>query len=176
MEIIIKKLNKESVNRITEIDRSEKIKYKYVYNSGKLEAIEINHNVPTWTPDMNEENIQMLTPILENGGHFLGAFYQEKLVGVAVLGGEFIGDNQDELQMAFLYTSNGYRRYGIGRKLMDRVSEIAKSLGAKKLYISAAETESAVSFYLNYGCELASKVNEKLFALNPEDIHLIKEL
>ncbi|GGE51793.1 hypothetical protein GCM10011391_33240 [Pullulanibacillus camelliae] len=37
---------------------------------------------------MNVDNIQMLTPILEKGGHFLGAFGKDKLVGVAILGGE----------------------------------------------------------------------------------------
>ncbi|MBT2699071.1 GNAT family N-acetyltransferase [Bacillus sp. ISL-40] len=78
--------------------------------------------------------------------------------------------------MAFLYTSNGYRKKGIGKRLMDKVSEIARGKGAKKLYISATETESAVNFYLNYGCKFAPKVHEELFALNPEDIHFIKEL
>ncbi|MDQ0230127.1 GNAT family N-acetyltransferase [Metabacillus malikii] len=176
MEITIKELNKHEITRIKEIDRSEEIGYKYVHNDGELEKVELNVHAPRWTPEIIQENINMLTPILDNEGHFLGAFHQEKLVGVAVLGGEFIGDNQDELQMAFLYTSNGYRRSGIGKQLMDKVSHLAKSKGAKKLYISAAETESAVSFYLHYGCKLAPKVNSELYALNPEDIHFIKEL
>ncbi|MBT2699072.1 hypothetical protein J7E79_16910 [Bacillus sp. ISL-40] len=85
MDIIIKELSKENINRITEIDRSEMIRYKYVYKNGTLETIEINHKVPTWTPEMNEENIQMLTPILEKDGHFLAAFDRDKLVGVLYL-------------------------------------------------------------------------------------------
>jgi ribosomal protein S18 acetylase RimI-like enzyme len=78
--------------------------------------------------------------------------------------------------MAFLYVSNGYRRQGIARRLMDEVSRIARERGARRLYISATETESAVGFYLDYGCKLAESVDPALFALEPTDIHLTFDL
>jgi ribosomal protein S18 acetylase RimI-like enzyme len=119
---------------------------------------------------------EMLAPKLAAGGAFLGALEGDRLVGVAMLGGERIGPAHDQLQMAFLYVSNGYRRQGIARRLMDEVSRIARERGTRRLYISATETESAVGFYLDYGCKLAESVDPALFALEPTDIHLTFDL
>jgi ribosomal protein S18 acetylase RimI-like enzyme len=78
--------------------------------------------------------------------------------------------------MAFLYVSNGYRRRGIARALMDEVCRLGGDRGARQLYISAAETESAVGFYLDYGCRLAEAVDPALFELEPTDVHLTLDL
>ena len=50
--------------------------------------------------------------------------------------------------------------------------EKARSLGAKKLYISATPSENTVNYYMRLGCILAAEINPELFALEPEDIHL----
>jgi len=44
------------------------------------------------------------------------------------------------------------------------------------MYVSATPTGSAVGFYLSRGCELADPPHAELFALEPEDIHLVCEL
>ncbi|TDQ36613.1 GNAT family N-acetyltransferase [Aureibacillus halotolerans] len=176
MEINIRDMEKEELHRIREIDRSEKVRLMYVYEGGSLKTVEQNNDVPRWNEAQVEENIKMLAAKLEGEGKLVGAFDENLLVGIAVLGNTFIGEHEDELQMSFMYVSDQYRRQGIAKRLMDRVCELAKERGAKRLYISATETESAVGFYLNYGCTLASKVNEDLYSLEPEDIHMIKEL
>ena len=51
-------------------------------------------------------------------------------------------------------------------------AERAKSLGAKKMYISAVPVENAIHFYQYLGCTLAEEVYAELFELKPEDIHL----
>lgn len=176
MNIKIIDMDKEELNRLGEIDRSEFVHRIHVYTNGSLQTQELNKNVPRWNADEVEQFIRSLTSKLEGGGKLVGAFDNDLFVGIAVLGGEFIGDSLDELQMAFLYVSHAYRRHGIARRLMDRMCELARARGARRLYISATETESAVGFYLNYGCRLAPKVNAELYALEPQDIHMVKDL
>ena len=148
MAIRIVQLAHDQLGRIAEIDRSESVRFKYEYDAGTLRQVEINHEIPAWSEAMIADAVAMLEPKLRSGGILLGAVEGDRLVGVAVLDGEFIGERRDQLQMAFLYVSNGYRRRGIARLLMDDVCVHARRMGARQLYISAAETESAVGFYL----------------------------
>jgi len=176
VDVRIEELSAGELDRIREIDRSEQARFKYVYDHGELRPVEINHDIPAWSDAMVAELKEMLAPKLAAGGVLLGALDDERLVGAAVLGGERIGRRSDQLQMAFLYVSNGYRRRGVARALMDEVCRRARERGARRLYISAAETESAVGFYLDYGCRLAESVDPALFALEPTDIHLTLDL
>ncbi len=106
----------------------------------------------------------------------LGALDKDLLVGIAVLGNRFIGENQGQLQLAFLHVSSGYRRQGVAAHLLSEVCRLATERGASQLYISATESESAVGFYLSQGAKLAEKVDKELYALEPEDIHLTLDL
>ncbi|VEB02444.1 acetyltransferase [Klebsiella pneumoniae] len=45
--------------------------------------------------------------------------------------------------------------------------------GASGLYISSIPNKNTVDFYLAQGCRLADKPDPALFALEPEDIHLV---
>jgi ribosomal protein S18 acetylase RimI-like enzyme len=175
MAIRVQELPAADLDRIREIDRAENVRFKYVYEAGELRPVEINHQIPTWTDAMVVEAQEMLAPKLAEGV-FLGAFGGNKLVGVAVLGGEFIGARSQQLQMAFLYVSNGYRRRGVAKQLMDEVCRHAREKGAEQLYISATETESALGFYLSYGCRLAATVDPLLYEIEPTDIHLTLDL
>ena len=47
--------------------------------------------------------------------------------------------------------------------------------GACRLYISATPSASALGFYLSLGAELADPVDDQLFALESEDVHLVLE-
>ena len=176
MAIRIVQLARDQLGRIGEIDRSERVRFKYEYADGALRQVEINHEIPAWSTSMIADAVAMLEPKLRAGGILLGAVDGDRLVGVAVLDGAFIGELRDQLQMAFLYVSNGYRRLGIGRQLMDEVCEHARRKGARQLYISAAETESAVGFYLDYGGRLAQRLDPALYRLEPLDIHLTLDL
>jgi GNAT superfamily N-acetyltransferase len=176
MDVHVQEMDASDLDRIREIDRSESVRFKYVYEDGDLRAVEINHEIPAWGDAMVAEAKEMLAPRLAADGVLLGAFERDELVGVAVLGGEFIGVRLHQLQMAFLYVSNGYRPRGIAKELMDEVCCRAREKGAEQLYISATETESAIGFYLGYGCWLASRVDPVLYELEPTDIHLTLDL
>jgi predicted N-acetyltransferase YhbS len=112
----------------------------------------------------------------DRGGTFWGAFEDDKLVGVAILENKFIGAQQDTLQLKFLHVSRDYRKQGLGKTLFNLAVEKAKTLGAKKLYISATPSEKTVNYYLQLGCVLAKEIDPELFALEPDDIHLEYEL
>lgn len=165
--IRIEELGEAGLDRMGEIDRSEEVTYQYLFREGALHRERIDAQVPTWTPETIEKNRHMLLPILRKGGHCLGALAGDRLAGMAVLGGEWLGEEQDQLQMAFLYVSREYRRQGVARKLMDEICRLAREKQANQLYISATETDSALGFYFAYGCRLAPKVDRDLYALEP---------
>ena len=119
-------------------------------------------------------HIERLLPVLENGGVMLGAFDEEGLlVGFAVLRYQLA---EGTAQLDALFVSQGYRRQGIATRLTSRVARLARADGATDLYVSATPSESAVGFYLSQGFRLADEVNEALYALEPEDIHMIRRL
>ncbi|HEU5278880.1 MAG TPA: GNAT family N-acetyltransferase [Gaiellaceae bacterium] len=167
----IRELTAADLGRIVEIDRSEHVTKKYVYDHGTLRAIAVDIEAPRWSPAYGARETERLAQKLDGGGVFLGAFDDERLVGVGVLAGHFIGHSANQLEVAFLHVSNGHRGRGIARRLLDELAERARRRGAEQLYISATETESAVGFYLAYGCELAERVDPELYALEPTDIH-----
>ncbi len=177
--MIIKQLSKKEIIRISEIDRTEKIKLLYKYNKGKLETEIVDIDVPHWDhPDWrhDEKLIKDLSDDLDKGGVLFGAFEESKLVGMSVVGNKLRGENSDMLQLVTMHVSNNYRRKGIGTKLLEECKKIARKRGAKLLYISATPSESAIGFYLSHGSKLAEKVDKELYALEPEDIHFIMDL
>jgi hypothetical protein len=53
---------------------------------------------------------------------------------------------------------------------------LARADGARRLYVSATPTRATVDFYLRQGFEPLVVPNEKLFALEPDDIHMESRL
>jgi len=176
LRLIIKELNKEDIDRIREIDRAEKVKLLYRCKDGSLIPEKVDLNVPRWSKQEYAKRISTLSRELSKGGTLIGAIDGNVLVGAAILGHKLIGENLDEFQLVFLHVSIGYRRKGIATKLFNLICKLAKDKGARQLYISSTPSESAVGFYLSHGCKLATKVNKELYQLEPEDIHIVKEL
>jgi ribosomal protein S18 acetylase RimI-like enzyme len=147
-----------------------------VYERGRLRAVANVHEAPRWSDEYVAKLVAQLEPKLGDGGVFLGAFDGDVLAGVGVLGGRFLGLSLNQLEVAFLHVSRAYRRRGIARRLMDELADRARRRGAEELYISATESESAVGFYLSYGCRLAERVDPELYRLEPDDIHFTLNL
>ncbi len=93
---------------------------------------------------------------------------------VAVLGNRPLGPDADLLQLVLLHVSQPHRRSGLAGRLLDAISKHARERGARGLYISATQSESAVGFYLGRGATLAAEPDPNLLAKEPEDIHLIE--
>jgi ribosomal protein S18 acetylase RimI-like enzyme len=175
--IKIRQLSSSDIGRIAEIDRSEHVTLGYFFRDGKLEAKEVDWQVPRWFADGPEHSvqalIQFLAPILAQGGTMLGAFDGDLLVGVAIYRPDLA---KDMAQLVFLHVSNGYRRQGIAARLTAETIRLAQEDEATKLYVSATPSQSAVGFYQNQGFRLVDKPHPELYALEPEDIHMIKTL
>lgn len=172
----IKTLANSDIIRLKEIDRTERIRRLYTYNEGELEQERVIMKVPPWSDEKVDALIKGITPELDKGGILLGALDGDKLAGVAVLGNRPICGDEDMLQMVFLHVSEGHRRRGIAGELMEEVVGRAKEKGAKRLYISATPSDSAIGFYFSQGAKLAPKVDKQLYEWEPEDIHLVLEL
>ncbi len=174
----IRRMGNSEITRIAEIDRSEHVTLAYRVRDRRLEERHVDWNVPRWCREGNGEHsvqakVAALSPILDQGGAMWGAFDQDRLVGVAILRPHL---TEDMAQLAFLHVSKGYRRRGIATGLTQQASKLAREIGAKRLYVSATESESAVGFYRSQGFELAEEVHPELYALEPEDIHMVKAL
>ena len=89
-----------------------------------------------------------------------------------MLENEFFGVDGRTLQLSFLHVSAELRGTGVGKELFERTRAEAKLRGAKRMYVSATPTESTVRFYLSRGCEVLAEPDARLFASEPEDIHL----
>lgn len=162
--------------RITDIDRSERIEFTYQMVNGMLEKVENPHDCPNWRPQDIMAMTSYLKHEIENGGRAVGAFDEEKLVGFGVLAHKFRGEEKDQLQISLMYVSRYYRRQGIGTLIMNMLSQEAVKRDAKYLYISSTETKSAYHFYESCGIEITEVIDKELFELEPKDIHMIKKL
>lgn len=168
----IRYLSRAEVPYIWQIDRSEVIDNIYRLRDGKLILEPEYYDMHGWPHDEPEQYTPLLLSCFDRGGFFWGAFEGELLVGVGVLENRFIGNANDTLQMKFLHVSNSFRKQGLGKKLFLIAVEKALELEAKKMYVSATPSKNTVDFYMRLGCVLATEIDQVLFALEPEDIHL----
>jgi GNAT superfamily N-acetyltransferase len=113
-----------------------------------------------------------LNDCFDRDGTFYGAFENSTMIGVVVLESKFIGRNKDQLQLKFLHVSASYRKKGLGRILFEKAVAKAREMGAQRLYVSATLSENTVRFYTHLGCVVTKEINQELFKLEPEDIHL----
>lgn len=168
----IRELEREEIESVWTIDRREVVDAVYTFEDGQLVLKPQHWDIPGWPPGEQETYAPLLLDCFDQGGAFSGALEDGVLVGVVVLESRFIGRRKDQLQLTFLHVSQSYRKQGLGRALFQQAVEAARRLGARKLYISATPSENTVDFYRHLGCRVAAEVDPKLFALEPEDIHM----
>ena len=167
-----RKLLREEVEQVWNIDRSEVIDNIYRFESGALALRRQHYDVPGWPPGEAEKYTPILLDCFDRGGWFYGAFDRAELIGVVVLESKRIGKRKDQLQLKFLHVSSSYRNKGLGTRLFELAKAAARERGARRLYISATPSENTVNFYLRLGCAVAREPDPELVDLEPEDIHL----
>jgi ribosomal protein S18 acetylase RimI-like enzyme len=176
--ITIRHMAASELDRLGEIDRSEHVAREYSYRDGRLEARVADIAVPGWSPTGDHEHsvpsrIAAWRPLLDEGGTLVGAFDADAIAGVAIYRPHL---TPRVANLAVLHVSRSHRRMGVASLLTDEVARLARADGARRLYVSATPSDSAVGFYRSYGFEPIDEPNEALFALEPEDIHMILEL
>lgn len=166
------------VKRISEIDRTETIRRGYRVENGELGQLDVEWDSPAWTlksdhPHSVQAQIDFCSAHLSSGGRMYGGFVDDHLVGVGILRW---GVRPNISQLAFLHVSNGYRRQGIGDKIVRALVSVARTRGDTKIYVSATPSESAVGFYVMHGFRLVAEPIPELFEKEPEDIHMSLDL
>jgi len=176
--ITIRHMEASELGRIGEIDRSEHVTQEYSYRRGSLERRAVDVAVPRWSRSGDHEHsvqgrINAWQPILDGGGTLVGASDADTLAGFAIYQPHLA---EDMANLSVLHVSRSYRRKGIGSLLAGEVARLARADGARRLYVSATPSDPAVEFYRSHGFEPTDEPNEALFALEPDDIHMILEL
>lgn len=174
--VSIVQMKLEDSYKIRDIDRSETINLIYKCKDGNLEEVKAGHECPNWREADYQEIISRFEYELKNNGTAFGAYDGDKLVGFGVLAHKFRGKENNQLQVDLMYVTQGYRRQGIGSRIMEELSKAAVEKGAQYLYISSTETESAVKFYSSQGSAITSEIDKELFEKEPYDIHMLKKL
>ena len=107
----------------------------------------------------------------------IGAYDGAEMVGVAGLDtGTRYGPDNSLYNFGPIWISREYRGRGIGRHLFEMVREMAQGMDIEGLYISATPVPRTVGFYTGMGCRLLSSPDPRLYAKEPEDIHLYLDL
>lgn len=168
----------DEVGKIAEIDRSERIRTNYRYAEGELQSMAVNWDSPAWSTEGDGDytvaaQISFCRSHLDRQGRMYGAFAEEKLVGIGIIQPEI---EAGMAQLAYLHVSNQHRRKGIGGQITEALLAEARRAGAKRMYVSATPSGSAVGFYLSRGFKPTDTPNPALFELEPDDIHMLKEL
>ncbi|HMO96530.1 MAG TPA: GNAT family N-acetyltransferase [Tepidiformaceae bacterium] len=166
-------LRRDEIPAIWAIERRERIERIFVAGASGLELVDAPFDVPGWEAGRPAAQTPVFEASFDAGAWFYGAFDGGRIAGIAVLEPMFFGLDQDTLQLSFLHVTAELRGMGVGRQLFESARTEAKSRGARRMYVSATPTERTVEFYLARGCELLAEPDPSLFALEPEDIHLI---
>ena len=168
----IRALAISELGRIGEIDRSEHITQQYKSRGGALELVDVEIHAPRWgEPGAHTVHhyVDSWKPLLDAGGVLLGAFDGDRLVGFAIYQRSL---SEGLANFAVLHVTRMYRRKGIAWALTNEVVRLARAEGARRLYVSATPTRATVDFYMKQGFEPLATPNERLFALEPDDIHM----
>lgn len=172
----VRRLRFDDLGLIASIDRSEHVDVEYTVAAGRLVERPVSMaDIPPWDPVGTgpysvAAKVAFCEPIVARGASLFGAFDGERLLGLAIVEAEF---EPGLAWLAFLHVSREARRRGAASALWQAASDDALQSGAKSLYVSATPTGSAVGFYRSRGCVLADPPHPALYALEPDDIHLV---
>ena len=124
-----------------------------------------------WDEELRKEIVAVdFANCLSSGGVVWGTFNDNGLcIAFASLLSEFFGSSGQYLQLMQIHVSHEYRNKGVGKTLFGLCVEKARSLGTKKLYISAHSAEESQCFYKGVGCIDAEEINQRLAEYEPYD-------
>ena len=169
--IVYRELQVHEAKLLGTIDRSEHINGIYRVMNGALTLDDARFDAPSWSSAELAGYIARLQALIDSGGRGFAAWDERRLVGIGSLDVSGVGGDGAVMKLDMLHVSAEYRGRGIGRTLTEMVANLARSLGARALYISATPTRNTVDIYLRIGARLLGAPDRELFAREPEDIH-----
>jgi GNAT superfamily N-acetyltransferase len=172
--ISVQSLTVDRLADVYAIDMREHGDILYRVVDGQLQADVKEWSRPPRTPQAWHRYVEEWAQILRDGGVAWGAYdAAHRMVGIIVLR-HHLTDEMD--QLAALFVSRDHRRTGIARLLVQELLMTTRAAGARRLYVSATPSRSAIGFYRSQGFVLVDNVNPELFAREPEDIHMVLDL
>jgi ribosomal protein S18 acetylase RimI-like enzyme len=166
--ITIRRLSENDLHLAQGIDVSEEGQSLYRYFNGELTPEPREWRRPAWDAPQWEDKITAWAQVLR-WDVVIGAFDGATLVGMASLRERL---TETVAQLVSLHVSRAYRRHGVATRLLHELMRLARQSNARELYVSAAPTESAIGFYTRHGFVPTAHVNQRLYDLEPEDIHM----
>jgi predicted N-acetyltransferase YhbS len=132
--------------------------------------------IDDWSEEKKESVIEELRQCITDGGVVIGSFDNDELVGFASVESMRFGSEDEYVELSYIHVSGGQRGFGIGSNLFKRCCEVARRLGAKKLYIAAHPSIESQDFYKAVGCTPAVEINRDIWDKERLDIQLEKVL
>jgi ribosomal protein S18 acetylase RimI-like enzyme len=166
--ITIRRLSENDLRRAQGIDVSEDGQSLYRYSNGELTPEPREWHRPAWDAPQWEDKITAWAQVLR-WDVVIGAFDGATLIGMASLRYRL---TETVAQLVSLHVSRAYRRHGVATRLLHELMRLARRSEARELYVSAAPTPSAIGFYTRHGFAPTARVNQRLYDLEPEDIHM----
>lgn len=160
-----------SEDLLDDYHRYQEVKRSWRKEKGEW-VLKDNPYVEDWNLSKKRSVTKELLDCIQNGGAVFGAFYENKLVGFASLTSTFFGHRKEYLEMPMLHVSYECRRNGVGKQLFHLIADNARSMGARKIYISAHSSEESQSFYKSVGCVEAKEINQKMADNEPYDCQM----
>lgn len=172
-EIIYRKLTDENFSRnsLDGFIRHQQVTKCWRRVDGKLVLKPISF-VEEWDLSELRKMAEEILTGISGSGFAYGAFSENKVVGYALVSGDFFGSDSQYIELKQFYVSEPFRRMGIGRELFRLVCEEARRLGAEKLYISAHSSKESQKAYRSLGCVEASEINREIAENEPCDVQM----
>jgi predicted N-acetyltransferase YhbS len=170
--VVLRVMASSEIARIAEIDRSERITQQYRQRGRILQLIDVDIDAPRWGEQGEatiESRVEEWTRLVKAGGVPIGAFDGDRLIGFAIY---MKSSAEGPAQLAVLHVTKPWRRKGVGCDLTREVVRLARAESAQRLYVSATPTRGTVDFYIGQGFKPVDMPDERLFALEPDDIHM----
>jgi GNAT superfamily N-acetyltransferase len=177
-EVEFRRMSRNELWRVVEIDRSELIDVLYDQRGTQLVARHGHWRSSPWDPAGHGEHsvaaqVHALERYVDSGGIALGAFVGRRLIGIGVVVPHV---RPTTGQLAFLHVSAPARATGVGSRLSEQMEQLARTAGDSDMVVSATPSGNTVRFYLGRGFQPMAQPLAELLELEPEDVHLRKVL
>ena len=168
--IEVRQLQPDDLAQVVEINVSETGAQWYKNIDGHLQVFAKEWQRPAWDAQQWPVKLAQWAKKLKPDLH-LGAFDDARMVGIAGLRYQL---TPTMAQLTSLYIDRNHRHQGVASQLVREVFRLGQASGAQSIYVSSKPSIPAVGFYTRQGFRLTAEPHPDLFALEPQDIHMVK--
>jgi GNAT superfamily N-acetyltransferase len=174
----MRRLSRDELGRVAEIDRTEHIDVLYLQDGDRLVERRGSWDSPAWERNGRGQHsvkakVSELHGYLDLGGVAIAALVDGRVAGIGVVVPHL---RPGIAQLAFLHVSAPWRGSGIGSCLEAQLEDLARLAGDTVMVVSATPSKNTVDFYRGRGFLVTSDPPGELVELEPEDVHLRKAL